>query len=308
MRGGTKRKQIRGATFLFVLVLILGAVTPIAPVVVWLLPAPLLYLWVYGEPSWVVILCVVTLAGTLFGGSLAYLSIPVLLAACIAGIVGEAWKRGQFPITPLAIGTFLLTGISILVMGIAFIWYGFSFPNEIGKQVQQMVLHNMLTVQPGNISDLSAMAHEYQLIMNDNFPAILIIVCFLIIFFNIYLARWGLLKYRPEHCKQGSFADWKLPSSVAWINIVTVLVSFINWSANNHIAQVMVENVLMISSFFLALQGLSLIWRVISRYHRVKWSMLAIVALGMNHLIWLLYIALGFFDCIFRNRSTAFKK
>ncbi|UOF91725.1 YybS family protein [Fodinisporobacter ferrooxydans] len=305
MGGKMRRQHIRAATFLFALLLIVGAVTPIAPMMIWLLPAPLLYMWLYGERVWVMILCLMTALLTLFGGSMAYLAIPVIISAVIAATVGEAWRRGQFPLMPLAVGTIVTVGMSVFFMGLSFALYGFSIPNEMGQEVKQMILQHAFVQAESDSINLKVMANDYQSMIQHDFPSILVMVCFLIIFANVYLVRQRFAKHDQSKNWNASFADWKLPVSVVWLSLGSFVLSYVNWPNDLTILPILMENVMMLSSFFLALQGLSLIWRAISRYHIGKWSMLAIVASSMFHIVWLVYIAFGIFDCFVQNQRNS---
>jgi uncharacterized protein YybS (DUF2232 family) len=299
-----KRLLVRSATFLYVLLLILSAVPPIAPLITWLMPAPLLYMWLQGARSSVFMLSFTTLILALFGGSLAYLTIPILLSLLIAMIIGEATICGDVPVTPLALGTLALLVVSILIMGIAYA-NGISVPTELGQQIQGFIVHDPILQETLSNSELNAMAATYKQAILDTLPGILVISCFLIVFLNFTIVRLAIRRNDRSRLQYGGLSTWKLPKGFAVLSFVVLGVSFLPWINANHGLQVILSNLVLISSFFLALQGLSLIWRALSRYDKGKWFMLFILVLCLIRFIWTFYALLGFYDILYKRKSDA---
>ncbi len=284
------------AVGLFAVLAAAAAFTPLTGLVIWLMPVPFIVLTVHHSRFLPVVLAVVTALVLVFAGA-GIGTIVFALGIYMAGwVMGESMTHAKNAYPALIAGT--LVFVMMGLVGLAFLyWSGVHLQAELQQQsaLSLQMYQPMLHLSPAQIQQMSTDAANR---IATAIPAIIVILSLVAAVLNYVIAR--RFAGVPEISQQTLLSTWRLPPSAIWVYVVATLCVAAGVGKDSSYWWSAVNNAFLLAGFFIAIQGIALVWRRINRLHlRYLWLVVvAIAALFLNSL----FVLLGLLDSMLSAR------
>lgn len=286
------------AALLYVTLLVVCVLTPLAGLLIWLLPAPMVVFGVQGHQKTAIVLGVVSLVALFLAG----LGIAAVVFA--AGLYFVSWVMAESISHEESAYPALITGTLVFVMmglvSLAFLhWAGVDFTSQLAFDSQKSIdmsqpfLHLSQTDVKGITGDVTSN-------VTMMIPAILCILAFLGTLLNFVIAG-SIMSLTKGFHRPPILSTWRIPSSVVLVYIVCMTGSVFGWMKGSTFWWHALNNAAITAGFFVCIQGIALVWRKVRRFPLAYlWLLLlGVLATVLNSL----FIFLGLLDVAWMRRT-----
>lgn len=285
------------ALIFFMLLFGIVLLTPLSGLALWLVPSTMVVFVYRGKRFVPLIMALLSAIGLYVAG----LGLTALFVAfglyCVAWVMGESMQQSEAAFPALLAGT--LVFIMIFLVMLAFLkWTGVSLQEVAAQQsanslsAYRSVFHLTGTNPKQLGSDVS---HQLLLML----PGILCIGGFVISLLNYVLAS-TILSVQGSYHRAPILSAWNISPSVSWLYIISMTFVVFGWWRESSYGWPVVNNVMLLSGFVIAIQGEAAIWRHIRTWPlRLLWLWLLMI---LTALLSTLFIFIGLLDSVWKNR------
>lgn len=270
-----RSREATAAFLAFAALITLIALTPLAQLLIWFLPIPLIAFDALGSRWMPPILAALATASLLLVG---FNWMALLLGLCvyfISWVMGQSIRRVESPHLPLITGTFVFIMLELVLLAF-FRFNGIDINAALSQMVQTYLTQNPALLHAANGQSVRQLTDAMLQQVHVAFPAGLTISAFFLALANLYGAR--ALMGRRAVDRLPVLLTWRLPYSVAVAYVISLAFVLFGWLQHQPFWWQIVNSVSLLAGFFIAIQGLAWIWR---RIHHVRgaygWMWLVVI-------------------------------
>lgn len=204
----------------------------------------------------------------------------LVVAGCICGLIYAVTGKDALTV--------------ILDQGRKFIAYN-------NSSITQMITTYKKMGMTDNNFSLGDVVYQFETVLRDAFPSILIISSIIIAFLNYVVSNSIISKHNNEVASVPGFMNWKLPSGVGKGLFGILVISLIGWLVKLSNFKIVMLTVLNLCIFIFMVQGLCFSDYLLNKWNVKKGWRILILVLTCIYLKYF-YALLGVFEQIFQTR------
>lgn len=288
------------ASVSFCILLALASDPTVALIVLWLVPFPIIVFQAIGQKYVSIgLACVIAVFLFLLGFGLT----AVLCAFgiyFIGWVMGESIRNADSPYMPLITGSLVIIMLILVLLALVYM-SGFDILSAIMQEID-LGMKGEQSIFGMDARSAAQLAADFKQSVHMMFPAILCIMAFLIAAVNLLLARVAVqsktMVLRPL------LLTWRLPSSAITIYVVSLVIVLFGWGKDQGLWWQMANNILLLTGFFLGIQGIAFLWRLVQGFAGRKILLILLFVLAGVQIVGSVYVLLGLFDAINYSRRA----
>lgn len=290
------------AGILFLCLLGLSLMPPLTIITIWLMPIPLIVLTVLRHRIATAIFATIFALALIVLG-LNWAAVLFALATYFMGwSMGEELRKSHSPYAPLITGTLVIVMLELVLLALIR-WAGVDIFHSLSVQLTQSLHADTKALGLSSKDDAKLVADtltRIQLLL----PAFICTFALFCATLNLYVARYVVKAHihRPP-----ILTNWRLPYWSVFAYLVVLTLTLVHAFAHSALWWQALNNAQFLLGLVIGIQGLSALWRWLSRYRAGRfWFMLVIVTCAFR-LVGSVCVLIGLFDMIndsYRNKMS----
>ena len=275
------------------------------------LPVPFILVAIKEKFSWSIGFLFAALVLTPLIGTV--MSLPATLLMGAAGVaIGLTLKRDK-PLFVTFISTvFVFLGGFVLIYAISVLLFDVNYISAMSEQMEQSVEESMSimdSIGQSSTEDMEKKLNDTLQTVNTLIPSLFVMASLIMSLLTLFAANPLLKKFSSKTLKWPHFRDLRLPKSLLWYYLITMLLTLFMNQDENGFVYMALTNLYFILQLFIMLQGYSLLFYI---SHVKQWptaiTVVLVVASLLVPLLTVIIRLLGIIDLGFPFRESLKKR